>query len=45
MLISFSIPTWLLWAGGVVGGLVVLGLAVLGCVALYALYKWNPPSW
>lgn len=42
---TLILPTWLLWAGAIVGGLVVLGLAVLGVVLILVVGKWRGPSW
>lgn len=41
MSIAFHIPTWLLWVGGIIGGVIVLGLAALGVVLLSGLRNWG----
>lgn len=43
MLISFAIPTWLLWTAGILGGLVVLGLAGIGVAAIVLITKMGGP--
>lgn len=34
--ISFSIPEWLLWLGGGLIGIIILGLAAIGIAFLHA---------
>jgi len=39
MSVAFTIPTWLLWTLGIIGGIIVVGLAILG--VLFIIFLWN----
>ena len=45
VLISFSIPAWLLWTAGILGGLVVLGLAGIGVACLWFIGSMKGGFW
>ena len=42
MEVAFTIPVWLLWTVGIVGGLAILGLAALGLYFIVAFWNWRP---
>lgn len=42
MLLSITIPLWLMWTLGITGGLGVLALAVLGGMFLYMMTNFRP---
>ena len=42
MLLSVTIPLWLMWTLGITGGLGVLALAVLGGMFLYMMTNFRP---
>lgn len=36
-----TIPGWMVWFVGICGGLLVVGLCVLGLLALWFLWAWG----
>lgn len=39
---TIAIPEWLLWVGGIVGGIAILGLAALGVLFILFLKDFRP---
>ena len=42
MNIAFTIPVWLIWVLGVIGGIIVIALAVVGFIFIKA---WSGFDW
>jgi len=42
---TIIIPVWLLWTFGIIGGLVILALAVVGVWFIFLLGSWENLRW
>jgi hypothetical protein len=41
MSVAFTIPTWLLWTLGIIGGVIVVWLAIIGVLFIIVMRKFT----